>query len=223
MKKIKIRKLKVLLVAVLLFMITGLGITVMGNEFNGWLDWDGSDELAKSLTLITDLTDTVTVLYNEAVAIEAQIDAWVLDLGLTPIELDLNGDGEVTLAEKIAVLEALSSSSAGGLQALQLEIAALEQLVIDINADLDDIIVTEGLTVNGTETELEKIAIINNYIVSLQLQITDLNAEINWLEIELENANIEATQFENDVCDQIRLLPPGIYNGSDYETLCPTP
>ena len=223
MKKNKMRKLKVLLILVLLFVVTGVGIGIRGNEINGWLDWTGNDELVKSLTLITNLTDTVTVLYDEAVAIEAQVDAWVLDVGLTPAELDLNSDGEITLAEKIAVLEALSSTSAGGLASLQLEIAALEQLLIDINADLDDIISTEGLTVSGTETELEKIAIINNYIVTLQLEITDLNAEIGWLETELDTANTEAEQFENDICDQIRLLPAGIYNGSDYETLCPTP
>ena len=205
------RKKIIIPILVLLVIFTGV-LTVQANEENGWFDWTGSAELAETKAVVTQLVGDIIALDTNLQSIEAQLDAWILEDGITEVQLDLNEDGTVTTTEKITVLKALSSSAAGGQTTLLLEVAALEAELIDINVDLDLIITTEGITVSGTETAEEKIALIETYI-------SELNAEIIWLNAQLVVANEEAEQFKTDICTELDSLPAGIRG--NYETWCP--
>jgi chromosome segregation ATPase len=208
MKKIKI----VSILVVLLLFITG-GI-VYADELNGYLDWTGSDELANAQLVITELVSDIVLLDGELQVIEAQVEAWVISEGFTELELDLNGDGTVTLIEKLAVLEATLNSTGGGLADIQLELAAVQAELVEINASLDIIITDNSITVTGLESANDKVLLIENYIA-------ELDAEILWLNTQLDLANSEAEAFEEGVCLALDDLPAGLRG--NYETWCPTP
>jgi len=213
------------LVVIMLLLTSFAG--VMANAENGWLDWTGADELADAEAIITELISNINTLdldlqnvENELLTIESTVDDWLGDALLLDsdsdgfLDIDLNSDGEATIYEKLAYLEAAGTSSAGGLQELQLQVAALEAELIEINLALDNIISTESITVTGTETTLEKIVLIENYI-------QDQNVELEWLRLELETANTNAEEFKENICSELDNLPTGIR--SNYEEWCPTP
>ena len=208
--KRKRRNIIVVLI-VLLTLLTGGGV-VYADEINGFLDWTGADELAKAQEIITELVGDIVELDNNLQSIEAQLDAWILEDGITEVQLDLDENGTITITEKIATLKALSSNAAGGQAALLLEVAALEAEFITINESLDLIITNESITVIGDETANEKILLIESYIA-------ELDAEIIWLNSQLELANAEAEAFEEEVCSALDDLPAGIR--SNYDTWCP--
>ncbi len=212
MKESKKRKLKIVAVLVVLVALLTTGGMVYADELNGFLDWTGSDELATAQEVITELVSDIILLDADLQSIETQLDAWILEDGITAVELDLNGDGTITTAEKIATLKALSSSAAGGQAALLLEIAALETELVEINQSLDLIITNEGITVVGDETANEKVILIESYIA-------ELDAEIIWLNGQLASANAEAEAFEEDICTALDDLPTGLRG--NYETWCP--
>jgi hypothetical protein len=211
MKKRK-RKI-VVLVIVLVGLLTGGGV-IYADGVNGFLDWTGSDELDNAQAVITELVSDIVELDSDLQSIEAQLDAWILEDGITAVELDLDGNGDITTTEKITVLKALSSSAAGGQTDLLLEVAALEAELVTINQSLDLIITNESITVVGTETANEKILLIESYIA-------ELDAEIIWLNSQLEVANSEAEAFEEGVCTALDDLPSGLRG--NYDTWCPTP
>ena len=214
MKESKKRNLKIVTVLIVLLALITTGGVVYADELNGFLDWEGSDELATAQEVITELVSDIIILDSNLQSIESQLDAWILEDEITALELDLNGDGTITTAEKIATLKAFSSSSAGGQTALLLEVAVLEAELVEINDSLDLIIINEGITVVGNETANEKVLLIESHIA-------DLDAEIIWLHSQLNLANLEAEAFEEDICTALNDLPSGLRG--NYELWCPIP
>lgn len=213
MKENKKRKRNIIaILIVLVALLTTSGI-VYASELNGFLDWTGSDELANAQLVITELVSDIVALDGNLQAIETQVEAWVVSEGFTIAELDLDEDGVVTLTEKLSVLEATLNSTGGGLVDIQLELAAIEAELLEINSSLDTIITDNGITVTGLETANEKVILVESYIA-------ELDAEIIWLNTQLETANSEAEEFETNVCLELDNLPAGLRG--NYETWCPT-
>lgn len=212
MKESKKRKLKIVSVIIVLLALITTGGVVYADELNGFLDWEGSDELATAQAVIGELVGDIILLDSNLQSIESQLDAWILEDEITEAELDLNGDGIITTTEKIATLKSFSSSSAGGQTALLLEVAILEAELVEINDSLDLIIINEGITVVGDETANEKVILIESHIA-------DLDAEIIWLHSQLNLANAEAEAFEEDICTALNDLPSGLRG--NYEIWCP--
>ena len=213
MKGNKKRKRNIIAIFIVLgALLTTSGI-VYASELNGFLDWTGSDELANAQLVITELVGDIIELDSSLQDVEAQVEAWVVSEGFTTVELDLNGDGIVTLTEKLSVLEATLNSTGGGLVDIQLELATIQAELLEINSSLDTIITANGITVTGLETANEKVILVESYIA-------ELDAEIVWLNAQLETANSEAEAFETNVCLALDDLPAGLRG--NYETWCPT-
>ena len=213
MKENRKKKRNIIAVLIVLVALLTTGGMVYADEINGFLDWTGSDELATAQAVITELVGDIIELDGDLQAIETQVEAWVVSEGFTTAELDLNGDGVVTLTEKLSVLEATLNSTGGGLVDVQLELATIQAELLEINQSLDLIITNESITVVGTETANEKVLLIESHIA-------DLDAEIIWLNGQLASANAEAEAFEEGVCSSIDDLPAGLRD--NYETWCPS-
>jgi len=231
------RKLKITGVLILFVIFLSSMVAVSASVENGWLDWNGQSELDEAKALVIQLVSDVNTLDGQVTTltselatanamlleIETQVNEWLVANGIDApyTEADINSDGEVTILEKLTYLEATTNTQHGHIITLILENAELQAEIDDINNALDDVINNNtDIVLTGTETAEEKIALINNYIDSLQNQIEALTDERDWLFTELTTANAAAVQFKTDICAEIDNLPANLRG--NYIIWCPT-
>lgn len=217
-------------------------------DWDGSLDLDNSQDLVDALvadvialdgevtTLQDDLdeaNDLLDAANAELLVIDNQANAWLLELDPLFVDpwtvADIDNSGTTTTIEKLLYYESnVSSNNAGGVAALNAEILQLEGEILGLEADilaindaLDAAIEEFDTTTDLTAlTEAEKIAMLTTQIATMQDSIDDLDAELAWVNFELDTANTEAAQFATDVCTAIDLLPQGQRDKAAYNDIC---
>jgi chromosome segregation ATPase len=172
------KKLMVLTLSILLLLTTGLGIVVLANTENGWLDWTGNDELDNALLVIDELVADI----NE------------LDVNLATITIERD-----TLLNDIDMLEDQALDLQAEIDALDLQVAGLQADIVSLNADnttltselneiklaIDTWVGNESIVLTGTETYVDKLVLLEDLNSNNAGGKAELQAELNALNSEL--------------------------------------
>lgn len=122
---------------------------------------------------------------------------------------DWTGDGELAEAQAIVTQ-------------LVFDINTLEEERAELVVERDNLLLDTTADQNTIDSLNSQIGTLTESLNSLGTQLQDTTNERDWLQDELDAANLAARNFKDTVCAEVIQLPNGIYNGnSNYSTICP--
>ena len=173
------KKLMILTLSILLLLTTGLGMVVLANTENGWLDWRGSDELDDALLVINELVADINELDINLTTITIERDTLLNDI-------DTLEDQALVLQAEIDVLDIQVAGLQADIVSLNADNAALTSELNEIKLSIDTWVGNESITLTGTETYVDKLALLedlnNNNAggkARLQAELDTLNSELS--------------------------------------------